>query len=68
MNQSDDSRENNRDLVRLHAIESILSLLNHRGLVDSELNRQDVKYALGFARELIAKAEEKEKVRIETDV
>lgn len=59
MNQPDSSRENKQDLVRLYAIESILSLLHHRGIVDSELNRQDVKYALGFARQLIAKAEEK---------
>lgn len=37
----------------LNSAESILSLLHHRGIVDSELNRADVEEALSLVREAL---------------
>lgn len=43
---------------------SILSLLHHRGLVDSELNRQDVAKALDKLRPFSQEAEKRMMGRI----
>lgn len=38
------------DTIALNKAEAILSLLHHRGIVDSKMNREDVAEALTYVR------------------